>query len=1304
MKFLLVTGQGAFEAELHASMLPLRWGPGQVLGGLLKQGLYAQRGGGLVQITRTLQLDDACVYAVWDDPGQTFHTADGRAVRPGTHVAALVRAGGSDTPPWVPVILPLAVSAEELDRGLLSAWIDAVALPVGRIDLTLERGGPLASTRGMAERTALEPLLETLAWLAAHPAESDGAAAAICRRMLVENAHGLQRLGVALMHADDAVRQDALTRVLRPLAPWLATLLEATAGTFTEGPQHADALTQALAPLLVPEHPVHTSEWLGVAACWLVGFFGARPERSLRQPARALYQAARALRANTRDPQVLALPDIQRPEIPLGTVGARALLRHLSWRHREASPLEALLRALALSEAGSEIMAVRREHLAAFAQLAERLRRSPVALRTLTGRYDWLLSMWSFRGVEVRAARAALENLEQDLVLEGPSVAAVRAAARVLGTRTACATALSTALAHADHPVWQKVARLTESDDAALVGQWERLHQQRKPARDLVHEALATAEFLVSAMEAGRSVEGFALPAPELPGDQVPPVRSHYLYWRQFCRSTRPEWAGVYGPCLESWLGEGWDALPSKVRTEVLALALAWIRMAPEHRDQARTLGWSQVALGVWTAGLAAPDDAEEQRVLCSRLAAELDPEAWLGWWEAHLDTPGLGREEVSRWLFAGRQAGLREALVAHPVFRRLHRRIAEWEGAAGTLARAEWLRAALEKSVRGMAWDRLLDARHDLRWLETAGARDFFARRAIDATSHPEDVWADLLEQGLGWVSEAQVESWLSLLQRNTRWPAREVGRLLHQHGRWAVLLAWLRGHALHEPTWALEAIDGLLGRHSDLAHLRHAAAGLELLQRQGTPEANLEPRRAGLLEALRGWAPHRANAHALPQLQVAWQQAGLPMDDPGLSAILVRALQQGVPHREEPVAGFASWFAEHTLAAALRTWTPPDGEPETTIDPAVHRALGKALEQSPAQKAGPGGGRRRSEPLTVDRALVRAEFHGPLFAQAVAWGMGTSSDDLDAAMAATDSALRMPLSDDEDAVHARLRRRVWSAWQQGLRWARQARAALDDSPIAPTAASHVRPGLWSLRHEVLVPLQEQARGWNVACEDPLNLLGSVDLDGEEVEVDSGDLEALVMLLTQWMEQEGMLQRWVITRHGLLLEATARAASPGVAEDSGTDGVPAPEPSEEEANAGMATDEGDTDETRDEESPEAEPAAEVETGDGDAAEAEEEPAASAGEAPRAGRDSGAASAKPARRLRALAEWIGRGGDPLPSGWGAAAAFRLRELVQRNRSVQVVFDEERLQRKGRGGRIQGLLVRLRSRSRSQAGS
>ncbi|MFT6396259.1 MAG: hypothetical protein ACJAYU_001002, partial [Bradymonadia bacterium] len=894
-----------------------------------KGGVFLRAQGAVKAVAKDLSFDRAVVYAVWEDPSATFHFA-GNDIRPGVTAAFLVPSPLDEGPPWLPMQAAVASAQTEMETGFMSPSLDQVAAMAFKPALKVQKNRLLISSKGPVDADTA-PLFETLKWLADNP-NDQSLPAKVARTMLVKNGHGLQRLGVSLMHRPVEEKTAALNQILRPLAPHLADIL-APLWDIWEAPEDLDPSTQheSLIPLakavdsaLGKNSRMNNAGALALTMSWIAGLFGVRAEKTGRQPSRTLFALVQALRGCGRQMGVLDHPDSPLPKLPLSRGATDEIIRELSRLPREESNFERLVRALAVAECGWTIARPRREHLRPFRIVYPFLRGYPNASRSLVGRYDHIFTGWSFRGSELRDDGVKGEWLAGVFLTDSPSVTSSRAFARVVATNSPTGGFVSQGLKSTDHPTLKAIGEFRDQEDQAIADHYAESLSHEKITYLRLQRSVASAEYLVTKSEAGDLEMEFQLQAPHEPAKRG--VRGHFMYWRMFCRSIAWKLPDVYRDFVDD-LGPRCADLPPKLQTELFALVRRWAMHSDEHRAHAANWGgWLRDAAqryfdaehrggldGEWldmlSAAIAACD-REGATELLVRLTAD--------------DALRLGH--VERFLDGVRSAGWRRELAAEPAFAALHPLLSPSRGAEARRARVEWVRSSMERARNYDAVRWMLDARSYPNVVGSEVFRKWFEERGLNTINDPDAGLVELLELAVQLVADEHLDIALRALDARTLWPSDEHLRALSQLGRPAAIVGRMR-----------LALTGSADDHATAVSALFQGSGGAALNDASIAVAHFETARANpdltavLKDGLRGafeqYNPHRHAIAGFRQACNGWMVAGLGTADPA-KRLAISAAKFAVETGDAILTEFVGHLAD---AAAVEL-----------IEPAVNAAIG--------------------------------------------------------------------------------------------------------------------------------------------------------------------------------------------------------------------------------------------------------------------------------------------------------------------------------------------------------------------------
>lgn len=875
LEYVLVQPDLSLSAEISAHPGPMRWRPIPDIS-LLSPGLYLRYKGSLQLVARELLFQDAVLYTVWDDTYLQYRFTEGWA-SPGLRAAFLVPTPFADNegPPWIPIDAAIPDSIEEWDRGLLSSQLDPVHCTLFRAKLIADHSGLHVSADSIREdgrERADAALQETMAWLARNP-ESDHPAAVTARVMLVEQGHGLQRAGISAMSKSDESTTELLQNVLSVLAPEVAPALQAVQALWLasdeEQVEYFVALARALQPHLDAERsPLQQPRNLAVLTTWLTGIFGSRPDRERRRPARSLFAALRLIRRLRGELDALDHPDVDLPTFPTSRELSDEITRELSYFPPNESDLERLVRAMAVGESSRDFHRVTLDHLRPFALSYQRVRGYPVATRTLLGRYDGIVTMWSFRGRELENRDVPARALAANLVFDTTTWASTRAYARVLGYRGAVSDAFAEALTmrpergRPNHPDLERLAELHGTDPAEIVERLGRASRARRPNSSRVSDAIAAHEYLVALCS--RNAE--ALPEwtpiePEWEGGDDTAVRRHFMYWRAYCRSFLPSAANAYAAFLARAI-PSLESLPWKLENEALALLRIWSRHATSEEIQ----GYLPALEARLEAILAEEENAaRDERVLniLSALAG-ISAEAWEDGVRQLLEHPQWAEAEWHRILEATRHGLTGESLVESELFKEIGQKLAAETTVGAASGRVEWARQLLGRGRGATAVRWLL---HREAWPEVVFSADFeqwFQEHALSALEDPQEATRSLLRLAATLMSPETVDIAMHHLDERSEDDTAALAALLLDANRGLSAAAWL-------PTREDFGVD-------------HANRALSL---------GLEEARSALELRTLAMLAHVAKAR------------GLALDDDVLSALKARVQRHVLPDADRVVLG---------------------------------------------------------------------------------------------------------------------------------------------------------------------------------------------------------------------------------------------------------------------------------------------------------------------------------------------------------------------------------------------------------------
>jgi len=929
LEYVLIQEDLCLAAEITAHPGPMRW---RVIPdvALLSPGLYLRYRGSLQLVTRDLAVPNAVLYAVWSDENLSYRFEDGWA-SPGLRAAFLVPTPFADEegPPWIPIDAAIPDTIEAWDTGLLSSQLDPVHCATFHAQLSVDARDlwvAATSVKEDGDEEADAALQQTMEWLARHP-ESDHPAAVTARVMLVEQGHGLQRAGVAAMRADQERTRALLADVLSVLAPDVAPVLQAVQQLWTaeddEQTEHFIALARALEPHVANDNsPLQQPRNLAVLTTWLTGIFGSRPDRERRRPARSLFAAFRLLRRTRGNVDAFEHPDIDLPTFPTSRALSDEITRELSYFPQRETDLERLVRAMAVGESTRDFGRVHLDHLRPFALSYRRVRGYPIAARTLLGRYDGIVTMWSFRGKELDRDGVPARALNANFIFETSTWASIRAYGRVLGAKTAISPVIAEAISARPergaphHPDVVRLHELAELEIADVAERLSRATRARRPNQQRVSDAIAAHEFLIARLVRDRD----ALPdwtpiEPEWNDDEDAAVRRHFMYWRTYCRSFLPAATDSYSTFIERVV-PSLATLPWKIENEALALVRTWSRQV----EPAQVLPY-QDALQERLAAILDESEhaARDERVLnILSVLAGCSFESWAKGVERLLAHPSWEQAEWNRILDGVREAEVRDALRTSDLFVRLAEAFASEQSVGVAAGRVEWLRQLLARGRRSqhIRWLLQRDA-----WPEVVYAPAFeawFKDRATSAIEEPDQAIQELLQIAARQMSAETIDIPMVYLLQLEGVDARAEIETLLENQRGLALSAWLSNRSDLEKSVVDRALSIGVEQAKSIAELRILARLVYAAESQGV---NIDA-------ATRDALSTRVSEHVLPpndyvafdhQLD-AWRLLDLPLDtEPAavLSARVARAIANA--KGPSPARDFAYWAADRALVREI-------------------------------------------------------------------------------------------------------------------------------------------------------------------------------------------------------------------------------------------------------------------------------------------------------------------------------------------------------------------------------------------------
>lgn len=925
LEYVLIQEGTSLAAEITSHPGPMRW---RVIPdvALLSPGLYLRYRGSLQLVTRKLAVPNAVLYAVWNDENLSYRFKDGWA-SPGLRAAFLVPTpfGDDEGPPWIPIDAAIPDTIDAWDTGLLSSQLDPVHCASFSAKLSADAQDLWVSAESIKEdghEDADAALQQTMEWLARHP-ESDHPAAVTARVMLVEQGHGLQRAGVAAMRTSQERTAALLADVLNVLAPDVAPVLQAVQRLWLaeddEQTEHFVALARVLEPHVAnDDSPLQQSRNLAVLTTWLTGIFGSRPDRERRRPARSLFAAFRLLRRTRGNLEAFGHPDIDLPTFPTSRALSDDITRELSFFPQRETDLERLIRAMAVGESTRDFGRIHLDHIRPFALSYRRVRDYPIAARTLLGRYDGIVTMWSFRGKELEHGGIPARALNANFVFETSTWASIRAYGRVLGAKTAISSVLAEAVnarPERGAPHHPDVVRLHELDTLELSEVAERLGRAtraRRPNMQRVSDAIAAHEFLVARLVRDND----ALPdwtpiAPEWGDGDDTAVRRHFMYWRTYCRSYLPLATESYGTFIARVVPE-LSSLPWKIENEALALIRTWSRQV-EADEVTPYVDVLQTRLNeILDEGEHAARDERVLNILS--VLAGCSFESWERGVERLLEHEQWENAEWNRILDGVREGSVREALRESELFKRLAAAFSERSSVGVDAGRVEWLRQLLGRGRRS----------HNIRWLlqrdawpEVVYAQRFeqwFKDHAVDAIEAPEDAVNALLLIAATEMSAETIDiPMVHLTQNDSENASAHVDHLIG-HSQGLAASAWLSNRADLDEKQVNAALTAGIAQARSIAELRILARTVFAAESQGlTVDAAQRDQLASRVTA------HEVPPHNYPALDNqldAWRLLDLPLnsEEAGTQARRV-ALALAGAKGPSPARAFAYWAADRAL-----------------------------------------------------------------------------------------------------------------------------------------------------------------------------------------------------------------------------------------------------------------------------------------------------------------------------------------------------------------------------------------------------
>ena len=920
-EYVVAEGNGIAASEVYSTDVPPSWKAIEPLM-FFDAGIMLRSESGARPVAPSVNVDEAVVYAVWEDPAATY-PFQGKEVRPGVTCAMLIPSSDPDGPPWLPIQAVVGSSQAEIESGILSPWLDQVACARFKPELTVSKGRLNVATTPSTPVTAdSSALRDTLVWLATHT-EDTGLFARVARTMLVESGHGIQRYGVSLMSASDADKTAAIETVLKPLFPDVAAIVAPLWETWISpralrqsGGQPASllSLANALERNLSEKSAMQSPAALGTLVTWLSGLFGVRAERTGRQPARTLYAVVRAIRTAGRQMKAMKHVDSPLPRLPLDRAENRDLVRELSATPQNETSFERLLRAMAIAESGWYLARPRRDHLRPFRQAYTEIRGFPNASRSLVGRFDYVFSAWSFRGAELRDDGVPERALAGVFITNSPSITSTRAFARVVATPGPTGGFVSDGLKSLDHPTLTQIGQLRDMEDAEVVALYDESVSHDRTTYLRVQVGIGAAEYLITRSEQGDAVDGFALLAPVRPGEAAGGVRGHFMYWRMFCRSIAWKLPDVYQAFIED-VGAHMDALPPKLQTEVFALARRWGMHSDEHR--AHAAGWSSWLTAAADAYFAAEDrtwlDGEWIEALAGAMAVS-DRDATVAFLEKLATDDRFPIGQFDRILDGVRSAGWARELVAAPVFTTLHTRLCSETTVQGLRARVQWTREAVDLAEKTESVRWLLDVRAYPRVLGSAEFDAWFSEHGKSAVTDPNAAVVALLGVAIQHITSDHLDMALRALR--SRGDEAAIAAALAS--RPEALVQQLRAVPAADAATHASAVAALFGASSG-AELRDAGVALaHFVSVHGDGEMT-EVLRDGYAGAFANYKPYRYTLDGFAAALEGWVLAGAGLREPA-AALAEEAARWGLEANDDRLLGFVGAVADAAGCAEMR------------------------------------------------------------------------------------------------------------------------------------------------------------------------------------------------------------------------------------------------------------------------------------------------------------------------------------------------------------------------------------------------
>lgn len=933
LEYVLISDACSISAEITAHPGPLRWRMIPDVA-LLNPGLYLRYKGSLQLVTEDFSFSDAVLYTVWKDENLSYRFRDGWA-SPGLRAAFLVRTPFSDEegPPWIPIDAVIPDTVDAWDTGLLSSQLDPINCAHFRALLSVDNYDLQVTAKDVDQEnveTANDALQETITWLARHP-ESEHPGAVTARVMLVDQGHGLQRAGIIAMRQSDERTAGLLNDVLSVLAPDVSPVLQAVQKLWmsddTDQQEHFEALARVLEPHVASgETALQKPENLAVLATWLTGIFGSRPDRDQRRPARSLFAAFRLIRRLRGDIDAFANPDVDLPTFPTSRALSDEITRELGFFPPRETDLERLIRAMAVGESTRDFGRVHLDHIRPFALSYRRLRNYPIASQTLLGRYDGIVTMWSFRGRELDRGGVPVHALNDNLVFETTSWASIRAYGRILGAKNALSDVFAEALSTAPergaphHPDVARIAELAALDTPAVIERLERATRARRPNTQRVSDAIGAYEYMVglSTYQQSEETDQWMPAEPQWDDAEDHAVLRHFMYWRTYCRSYVAHAQDAYTTWIER-VTPALASLPSKLENEAIALMRTWSRQASQETLDAQQAPLMERLDTILDASIPVTRDERVLNILS--VFADISFEAYAAGIERLLQHPRWADAEWHRIIGAANKNVVRTPLLASDVFSKL----GQWLGNADTVGaakgRVEWLRQCVGRGRTGesVRWVLLRDA-----WPEVVYVTAFqqwFQEHHAQALDAPETCAASLLRFAATQMSAESIDipmTHLSMLEPDKT--TQHVQDLLDADCGLSCA-AWLAGGRTSlDQDQANAALTAGLKQAQGAKDLRILARLIHATQSAGqSVESSAHD---ALQQRLQSHTVPEYEQQAFDALLDAWRLAQADLDSPTAAALVKRAahdISREDRWRAVAARAFLYWAVDHALVRGI-------------------------------------------------------------------------------------------------------------------------------------------------------------------------------------------------------------------------------------------------------------------------------------------------------------------------------------------------------------------------------------------------